>query len=345
MSTATASSTSSPAASGIRGRTSRSSTSLGDVQRVDDYYDDFSTIPLDINGDGRLDFVTGGWWGNTLRWRENPGGDVPELADPCHRRSRQCRDDARLGCRRRRATGDRPQHARRAAGRLQTDTRRGRQGNRRVLAPRDLRASRRGTAWAGATSTADGRGDFILNKGWLECPADPLGGEWILHPEFDLGWDASIPILVVDVNGDGLNDLIVGGSHSYGLYWWEQGRDADGGRTWTKHPIDPFNSEYHDLHWADIDGDGQNELVTGKRYQAHPNDGDPGGWDDIGIYYFKWNGEGVQQAGDLLRPARRRRGLRHPLRPRRPARHGPPGHRRARQRRPACLLQRRELTP
>src|SRR3954453_20166571 len=46
---------------------------IGDVQRIDEYYDDFSTIPLDVNGDGRLDFVTGGYWGNTLRWRENPG--------------------------------------------------------------------------------------------------------------------------------------------------------------------------------------------------------------------------------------------------------------------------------
>ena len=46
-----------------------------------EYFDDFSTIALDVNGDGYLDFITGGWWGNTLRWRENPGtagGDWPE---------------------------------------------------------------------------------------------------------------------------------------------------------------------------------------------------------------------------------------------------------------------------
>jgi hypothetical protein len=32
-------------------------------------------------------------------------------------------------------------------------------------------------------------------------------------------------------------------------------------------------------------------LVTGKRHRAH-NGNDPGEWDDVGIYYFKWSGEG-----------------------------------------------------
>ena len=55
---------------------------VGEVKAFNEYYDDFSTIPLDINGDGRPDFITGGWWGNTLRWRENPGD--PGKAWPEH---------------------------------------------------------------------------------------------------------------------------------------------------------------------------------------------------------------------------------------------------------------------
>ena len=66
--------------------------------------------------------------------------------------------------------------------------------------------------------------------------------------------------------------------------------DTGGGRTWIRHPIDPYNSQYHDLQWADIDGDGECELVTGKRYRAH-NGRDPGAYDELGLYYFKWNGE------------------------------------------------------
>jgi hypothetical protein len=135
----------------------------------------------------------------------------------------------------------------------------------------------------------NGRGDIVLTKGWLEAPEDPLSGQWVFHSDFDLG-SGSVPILVADVNGSGLNDLIVGQAHPYGLDWWEQRVDVNGARAWIKHAIDPFNSQYHDLQWVDLDGDGQCELVTGKRYRAHCGN-DPGSADDVGIYYFKWNGE------------------------------------------------------
>jgi hypothetical protein len=135
----------------------------------------------------------------------------------------------------------------------------------------------------------DGRGEFITPKGILKAEKDPLG-PYKLVQEINWGyWDLSIPVLVQDINGDGLANLIVGRAHDYGLDWWEQKIDS-GKRTFTRHAIDPFNSQYHDLHWVDIDGDGKNELVTGKRYLAHCGR-DPGEYDDLGIYYFKWTGE------------------------------------------------------
>jgi hypothetical protein len=54
---------------------------IGEVQAAGEYFDDFSTIPLDVNGDGWMDYITGGWWGNTIRWRENsrdPSKEWPE---------------------------------------------------------------------------------------------------------------------------------------------------------------------------------------------------------------------------------------------------------------------------
>ena len=135
----------------------------------------------------------------------------------------------------------------------------------------------------------DGRPDMVFNGGWLEAGADPFDvGQWTWHKEFDLG-SASVPILVHDVNGDGANDLIVGCAHCYGLFWYEQGKDADGTRTWTKHVIDENNSQYHDLRLVDIDNDDAVELVTGKRYRAHSGH-DPGGDDPLFLCYFEING-------------------------------------------------------
>jgi hypothetical protein len=255
---------------------------VGSVAAYGEYYDDFSTIAMDVNGDGRLDFITGGWWGNTLRWRENPGDtnkEWPEhiIAETGNIETTRAWD----------VDGD---------GQLEIvpNTPGGPLVVYKLTAPGKFTAQTiydhpQGHGLGFGDVNGNGRGDFILCNGWLEAPADPFHGEWIFHPEFNF-CTASVPILVVDVNGDGINDLIVGQAHGYGLDWWEQKRTTDGLRSWIKHPIDPFNSQYHDLIWADIDGDGACELVTGKRYRAHCGR-DAGEFDDVGIYYFKWNGE------------------------------------------------------
>jgi hypothetical protein len=255
-----------------------------DLKRYEDYYDDFSTIVMDINGDGRPDFVTGGWWGQTLRWYENPGQAGREWAMHVIAEKTGNIETTRAWD----IDGD---------GELEIVP----NTPNAPLCAYKLRhgAFERFRLFDGALGhglgfgdiDGDGRGEFITPRGILKSAGDPLRGPWELTDAAPVGDDASIPILVVDVNGDGLMDLIVGASHSYGLNWFEQRCDGGGKRSWHKHPIDPFNSQYHDLHWADIDNDGQAELITGKRYLAHCGR-DPGAYDDLGIYYFKWTGEG-----------------------------------------------------
>ncbi len=262
---------------------------IGDVPAIGEYFDDFSTLALDINGDGYLDFVTGGWWGNNLRWRENPKGD-PSKEWPEHVIAETGNVETTIACD---IDGDgeieilpnTPSHPQRIFKLIRD--KKGK-GTGKFL---DVTVKEGGTGHGIGVGdiNGDGRPDIVLHNGWLEAPKDPLKGKWTFHEEFELG-GASCPVLVVDVNGDGLNDLIVGGAHSYGLDWYEQ-RIVKGKRTWIKHPIDPFNSQYHDMKWVDIDGDGVPELVTGKRYRAHCGH-DPGEDDAVGIYYFKWTGEG-----------------------------------------------------
>lgn len=262
---------------------------IGQVTRVGgngEYWDDFATIPLDVNGDGRMDFVTGDWFSKAIKWRENPGNNgqwkshiIDSTGNVESMEGWDIDKDGTIEI-----VPNNPNNPLKFYKLKAKD--------QRTPASEFIKvpvAPTQGHGLGFGDINGDGRGDFVVSDGWLEAPKDPLKGKWILHKSFDLG-TASIPVLVEDVNGDGKNDLIVGQAHGYGLDWYEQKISASGVRTWVKHPIDPFNSQYHTMRWADIDGDGKKELITGKRYRAH-NGRDPGSNDPIGLYYFKWNGE------------------------------------------------------
>ena len=264
------------------------------LQPQGDYFDDFSTIPVDINGNGRLDFITGGWWGKSIRWRENPGvsGKLwPEhvIAEVGHLETTRAWDvdgDGELEF-----VGNSPCDPLVVLKLIRDSSGKG-TGKFAVhkLKIKGRENDQQGHGLGFGDITGNGRGDFVLNNGWLEAPKNPYEDEWIWHPEFTLPKQAGIPILVVDVNNDGKNELIVGNGHGYGLSWWEQTLGDSGQRTWKEHPIDPLNSQYHDMQWVDIDGDGQCELITGKRFLSHPHH-EPGLHDAFGWYIFKWTGE------------------------------------------------------
>ena len=259
---------------------------IRNFERFDQYWDYFATIPMDINGDGHTDYVTGGWFGENIRWHENSGDDsvweehiIAQTGNVEAIRAWDVDGDGYNEI-----VPNTPGHPLKFY-KLNRDN----NGEPLGTYSAFWVADNQGHGLGFGDINGDGRGDFVISTGWLEAPENVLEGEWILHEEFDLG-DASVPILVVDVNNDGLNDLIVGQGHSYGLYWYEQTTDASGERDWVRHAIDPYNSQFHTMEWADLDGDGQNELITGKRYRAH-NGGDPGFNDLIGLYYYKWTGE------------------------------------------------------
>jgi hypothetical protein len=129
----------------------------------------------------------------------------------------------------------------------------------------------------------DGKPDILTPNGWFRnIDADHDKWEW--HGDWDLG-DAGFPIIGYDVNNDGKTDIIYGHGHSYGLYWLEQ-KGSGATRHWVKHTIDESYSQIHALKLVDIDGDGEPELLAGKRYRGHSGN-DPGSYDPLVFYYYK----------------------------------------------------------
>lgn len=258
---------------------------MGEVKQVGEYYDDFSTIPMDVNGDGKIDYITGGWWGNTLRWKENPGSEkawkehiIAEVGNVETTRAWDIDGDGF------------DEIVPNTPGKPLAYYTLNRDRNKRPLGTftRTQVAKKHGHGLGFGDLNKDGRGDFIVSDGWFEAPVDRTHDVWTFHGGFDLGL-ASVPIIITDVNQDGYNDFIAGNAHGYGLNWYEQ-KHSGKEIKWIKHPIDPFQAQYHTMILADIDNDGKMELITGKRYRAH-NGHDLGDNDPPGLYYFKWNGE------------------------------------------------------
>lgn len=260
---------------------------IGEPVHFGEYYNDFSTIPMDVDGDGWVDFITAGWTDTAIYWRKNPGNDKDQwkklvIGKTGNVETTRAWDIDEDGI---------PEIISNNPGkplkifRLLLDN----QGKRTGQFQAFEIWNRQGHGIGCGDINMDGRVDLILDNGWLEAPEKPFIQKWIFHEEFNLQ-AASIPIIVKDINGDGKNDFIAGKAHDYGLNWYEQLQEANGKRLWKKHVIDPLHSQFHTMEWEDLDNDSIPELITGKRYRAH-NDGDPGSLDPFGLYYYQWNGE------------------------------------------------------
>jgi dienelactone hydrolase len=256
-----------------------------DVEFIRGRYDDYACLPLDVNGDGQTDFITANYRSEKLAWIENPGKaagawmeHVIERPGPMETgRLADINGDGRLDVlpagknfcawwQLSNAPGEAPKWLR-----------------------HDLPHEAAGHGIGFGDVNGDDRGDVVAAGGWLEAPADRVAGKWIWHADFRLHRDASVPILVEDVDGDGDNDLIWGRGHATGLYWLEQQRGSSGqSRSWELHAIDTSWSQAHTLLWGDLDGDGRGELVAGKRYLGHDGN-DPGEWDRLCIYWYKFD--------------------------------------------------------
>ncbi|MCI0333044.1 MAG: FG-GAP-like repeat-containing protein [Planctomycetes bacterium] len=275
---------------------------LREVEVIRGRFDDYSNLELDVNADGWTDIISVNFRSKSLFWLEHPGQKIktdPEspwtkhvIDTPGPMETGRLHDvdgDGKLDIL--------PNGADFAAWYEVVP------GPEPKFIKHDLPKEIAGHGIGFGDVNGDGRGDIVGPKGWLEAPEDRRGGRWIWHPDWELHRDASIPILVHDVDGDGDGDLIYGRGHSYGLYWLEQstsrrpggtsagataGLPSSVGSPWTRHAIDTTWAQPHSLLLVDLNGDKQLDVVAGKRYMGHEGR-DPGEWDLLCAYAYTFD--------------------------------------------------------
>jgi hypothetical protein len=237
---------------------------------------------MDVNADGKIDFVTAGYFTRNVGWVENPGVAGKDWA--YHEIDLPGTSEAAVMLD---LNGDGNPDILPNTTNVVVWYELARKGANPNWVKHDLGKAAAGHGVGSGDVNGDGRIDLLTPKGWFEGPADSRSDSWAWHPEWQLG-AAGIQILARDVDGDGLSDIVYGMGHNYGLLWLKQGRGTGGDRTWTKREIDPKLAQVHTLLWADIDGDGKaEELVTGKRVYAH--EVEPGATDASVIAWYAYD--------------------------------------------------------
>ncbi len=127
----------------------------------------------------------------------------------------------------------------------------------------------------------DGIKDVVIADGWFEGKKDKSSGDWKFH-KTSLGEPCS-HMQVLDVNGDGQQDVVSASAHKLGIWWHEQLQDG----SFNTHLMSETTAQTHSSIMADLNGDGKEDYITGKRFLAH-NGRDEGDADTPYLLWFEF---------------------------------------------------------
>lgn len=281
-----------------------------EVENIRGRFDDYSNLAMDVDHDGDTDIISVNYRSKSIYWCRNPGVEhAGELWESVIIDRPGTSETGRLAD----IDGDGeldilPSGTSFAAWyQWQPDHERSQPFVRREL-PSELI----GHGVGAGDINGDGRVDIVSPNGWAEAPLDRAKGRWQWHPEFQLADDCGLPILCYDVDQDGDTDLVWGRGHDIGLYWTEQVPEGQSSialvagapisgevpadtlaqllpkisqTKWITHAIDTSLASLHTLMLADIDGDGHDDLVAGKRSMGHDGK-DPGENEPLSVHWY-----------------------------------------------------------
>ncbi len=141
----------------------------------------------------------------------------------------------------------------------------------------------------------DGRLDILSKEGWWEQPSGLDGSLWTQH-KFAFAGPGGAQMYAVDLDNDGKTEIVTSlAAHGYGLVVYKK-KVPTRADDWTRidimtdkvetSPTGLAVSQLHAIDIADMDNDGQMDILAGKRFWAH-NGSDRGENEPPLLVWFK----------------------------------------------------------